>query len=132
MQAKKIARRQHIKQTLWQLHESDNPFLDNSITRAKDECTAIAKSNFNNAWHMAINSAHTQCSQPTIGLAQRDRNTAYSLGSAFNRTIEKLNRTKHVSFAKQNEVHLFDVNIIPSIMLTYDSGANVHYISEQD
>jgi hypothetical protein len=34
---------QHIKQTLWQLCNSDDLFLDNSITQAKDECTAIAK-----------------------------------------------------------------------------------------
>ncbi len=74
----KIARRQHIKQTLWQQRKSDDLFLNNSILMpsAKDECTAIAKSNTNNSRHVAFNSAHAQCNQPTIGLAQRDRNTA--------------------------------------------------------
>ncbi len=75
---------------------------------------------------------HNATNQPTIGLAQRGRNTAYRLGSAFNWTIKKLNRNKHVSFAKQNEVHLFDATANPSIMLTYDSGANGHYINKQD
>jgi hypothetical protein len=80
----KIARRQHIRQTLRRLRERDNLFLDNSITQAEDECTAIAKNDTNNAKHVAINSAHSQCDQPTIGLTQRAKNTAYHLGSAFN------------------------------------------------
>jgi hypothetical protein len=112
--------------------KSDNLFLYNSITHTKDKCTAIAKSDTKNAKHVAINSAHAQCDQPTIGLAQRSGNTTYHLDSAFNRTITKLNRNKHVSFAKQNEVHLFDATTTPSIMLTYDFGANGHYISEHD
>jgi hypothetical protein len=80
----KNARCQHIKQTLRQLCKSDNLFLDNSITQAKDECTAIAKNDTNNAKCVAINSAHAQHDQPTIGLAQRGQNAAYCLGSAFN------------------------------------------------
>jgi hypothetical protein len=39
---------------------------------------------------------------------------------------------KHVSFAKQNKVNLFDATPTPSIMLTYDFGANGNYISEHD
>ncbi len=121
-----------MKQTLRWLCKSDNLFLNYSITHAKDKHTAIAKSDTNNAKRLAINSAHAQCNQPTIGLAQRSCNTAYCLDSAFNWTIKKLNRNNHVNFAKQNKVHLFDATTTPSIMLTYDSGANRHYINEQD
>jgi hypothetical protein len=128
----KNARRQHIKQTLQRLCESDNLFLDNSITQAEDELTAITKNNTKNTKHVATGSAYAQRNQPTIGLTQRGQNTAYRLGSAFNRTIKKLNKNKHVSFAKQNEVHLFDATSTPSIMLTYDSGANGDYISKHD
>jgi hypothetical protein len=96
---------------------------------AEDECTAVTKNNTNNAKCVAINSAHAQHDQPTIGLAQCGQNTAYHLGSTFNQTIKMLNKNKHVSFAKQTEVHLFDATSTPSIMLTYDSGANGHYIS---
>jgi hypothetical protein len=80
----KIAQSQHIKQTLWRLCKSDNLFFDNSITQAKDERTAIAKNNTNNAKCMAINSAYAQRDQPTIGLTQRGCNTAYRLSFAFN------------------------------------------------
>jgi hypothetical protein len=82
---------------------------------------------------MAINSAHAQHDQPTIRLIQCSQNTAYHrLGSAFNRTIKKLNKNKHVSFAKQNEVHLFDATSTPRIMPTYNSGADGHYNSKHD
>jgi len=39
----KIARRQHIKRTLRRLRDSDNLFLDDSITLAEDERTSLAK-----------------------------------------------------------------------------------------
>ncbi len=126
----KIAQHQHIKQTLWRLRKSDDLFLDNSITQAKDERTAIAKNYTNNAKRMAIDSAHAQRDQPTIGLAQCGQNMAYRLGFAFNQTIKKLNKNKHVSLAKQNKVHLFNSTSTPSIMLTYNSGVDGHYISE--
>jgi hypothetical protein len=93
--SKKIAQRQHIKQTLQRLRESNDLFLDNSVTQAEDECTAIAKNNTNNAKSVAIDSAHAQCNQPTIGLAQRGKKLAYRLGLAFNQNMSVLpNRTK--------------------------------------
>ena len=117
---RKIARRQHIKRTLQRLRDSDNLFLDNSITLAEDERTSLAKANKNNKKRMAVNAAHTKRGTPSIGLAQRGRNAVYSLGSAFNRTIKKINKHKHVSFATH------------PVMVTYDSGADGHYISEKD
>jgi len=116
----KIARRQHIKRTLQRLHDSDNLFLDDSITLAEDERTSLAKADETDKKRMSINAAHTKRGTPSIGLAQRGRNAAHSLGSAFNRTIKKINKNKHVSFATH------------PIMVTYDSGANGHYISEKD
>jgi hypothetical protein len=107
-------------------------FLDNNITQAEDERSAIAKNNTTNAKRVAIDSAHAQRDQPTIVLAQRGQNTAYRLGSAFNGTIKKLYKHKHVSFTKQNKVHLFNATSTPSIMWTYDSEANGHYISKHD
>jgi hypothetical protein len=128
----KISRRRHIKQTLRLLCKSDDLFLDNSITQTEDERTAIAKNDTNNAKRIAIDSAHAQCVQPTIGLAQGGQKTAYRLGSVFSQTIKKLNKNKHVSMAKKNKVHLFNATSTPSIMLTYNSGANGHNIGKQD
>ena len=128
---RKIARRQHIKQTLRRLRDSDNLFLNDSITLAEDERTSLAKANESNKKRMAINAAHTKQGTTSIGFAQRGRNAAYSLSSAFNRTIKKINKNKHVSFATNNRVHQYNSNEQP-IMVTYDSGADRHYISEKD
>ncbi len=64
-------------------------------------------------------------------MAQRGCNTAYSLGMTIGRTLKKISNNKHVRFAKNNEVHLFD-NAETPIMITYDSGADGHYISKKD
>jgi hypothetical protein len=128
----KIAWRQHIKQTLWQLRDSDDLFLiKNSITLAEDERTSLAKDDTNNKKCLTIDAAHTKHGTPSIGIAQRGRNAAYSLGSAFNQTIKKINKNKHVSFATHNKVHQYTNNEQP-IMVMYDSGAQGHYISKKD
>jgi hypothetical protein len=44
----KIARQQHIKQMLWQLRDSDDLFLNNSITLAEDKRNSLAKDDTNN------------------------------------------------------------------------------------
>jgi hypothetical protein len=128
---RKIARRKHIKQTLRRLRDSDNLFLDDSITLAEDERTSLAKADERNKKRMAINAAHTKRGTTSIGFSQHGCNAAYSLGSAFNRTIKKINKNKHVSFATHNRVHQYSSNEQP-IMVTYNSGADGHYISKKD
>ncbi len=70
----KIARRQHIKQTLRLLSESKNLFLDNNITQAEDKQTILAKGDQTNTQRRAIDSAHVKNNKPAIGLAQRGCN----------------------------------------------------------
>ncbi len=127
----KIARRQHIKQTLHLLCESENLFMDNNITQAKDKRTILAKGNQTNTQRRAIDPTHVKNNKPAIGLTQRGRNTACSLGTTIGQTLKKISSNKHVRFAKHNKVHLFD-NAETPIMMTYDSGADGHYISKKD
>jgi hypothetical protein len=127
----KIAWRQHIKQTLRLLSKSENLFLDNNITQAEDERTILAKGNQTNTQRRAIDSAHIKNNKPAIVLAQCGRNTVYSLGTTIGQTLKKISNNKHIRFAKNNKVHLFDKAETP-IMITYDSGADGHYISEKD
>ena len=92
----------------------------------------MAKNDATNANRKAIDSAHGTRDKPKIGLAQCERNTAYSMNLAFNRTFKKLNKTMwHVSFASHNSMRLFNNHTEP-IMITYDSGANGNYISKRD
>ena len=128
---RKITRRQHIKRTLRLLSKSKNLFLDNNITQTEDERTILAKGNQTNTQRRVIDSAHVKNNKPAIGLAQHGRNTAYSLGTTIGQTLKKISSNKHVRFAKHNKVHLFD-NAETPIMMTYDSGADGHYISKKD
>jgi hypothetical protein len=67
----KIARQQHIKQTLRRLRNSYDLFLDNSITLAEDERASLAKADDNNKKRMAINDAHNKRGTTRIGFTQR-------------------------------------------------------------
>ncbi len=127
----KIARRQHIKHTLRLLSKNNNLFLDNSITQAKHEWTVLAKGNQTNMQRLAIDSAHINSNKPAIGLTQRGCNAAYSLGTTISQTFKKISNNKHIRFAKHNKVHLFS-NAETPIMVTYDLGADGHYISKKD
>ncbi len=48
--------------------------------------------------------------------------------------IRSITKNKLFSFARQFEVHQYDnsVNVKPSIMMTYNSGADGHYVSKMD
>ncbi len=127
----KIAWRQHIKLMLCLLSKNENLFLDNSITQAKEELTVIAKGNQTNLQCLTIHSAHVHSNKPAIGLTQRGCNTAYSLGTTISQIFKKINNNKHIRFTKHNKVHLFSNTETP-IMVTYDLGADGHYISEKD
>ena len=50
--------------------------------------------------------------------------------SAFNRTLKNTNKMKHVRFSPQHNVRLIKDSSV--VMITYDSGADGHYISKKD
>ncbi len=128
---RKIARCQHIKLTLRLLSKIENLFLDNSITQAKDKQTVFAKGNQTNLQRLAIDSAHVNSNKPAIGLTQCGHNTAYSLDTTIGQTFKKISINKHVRFAKHNKIHLFSNTETP-IMVTYNLGADGHYISKKN
>ncbi len=49
----------------------------------------------------------------------------------ISQTFKKISNNKHIRFAKHNKVHLF-CNTETPIMVTYDLGADGHYISKKD
>ena len=49
----------HAKETLGQLQENQELFFNESITKAEDERTDMAKNNSSNAKQVAIDTAHT-------------------------------------------------------------------------
>ncbi len=121
---------QHRHAILQKLNKSEELFLDTAITQAEDERTTMAKLNINDAKQAAINSAHARTDKPCVRIMQQGRNMVHSIASAFKHAVKTINNTKHVRFSLQHKVRTIKNNNI--VMVTYDSGADGHYISEQD
>ena len=63
---------------------------------------------------------------------QTGRNISYNISSFISRAARSLaNQNKRVTFNSKRTVRVFQPSETP-IMITYDSGADGHYISEQD
>ena len=122
--------RKHRRETLKQLKENEELFFNEAITRAKDERTKIANKNRTNARRLAIDDAHDYLTKPTVGMWQYGCNIANRIKSAFNQTLKSINKMKQVRFSPQHNVRIINDNNV--VMITYDSGADGHYISEKD
>ena len=129
---RRAARRRHVKETLQRLKEQEELFFDNFITIAEDERTSLAKGDTKNAKKQKIEDAHKPTSQPALSLMQRGRNASYSVGTSFKRAVQKLRHdNQRVRFASANSVAQFNSNDLATA-ITFDSGADGHYISERD
>jgi hypothetical protein len=90
----------------------------------------MAKLNINYAKQAAIDSAHARTDKPCVRIMKQGRNMVHSIGSAFKCAVKTINNTKHVRFSLQQKVCSIKNNNV--VMVMYDSGADGHYISEQD
>eukprot|EP00804_Cyclotella_cryptica_P010972 CCRYP_016689-RA/>CCRYP_016689-RA protein AED:0.31 eAED:0.36 QI:0/0/0/1/1/1/5/0/1039 len=128
----KAMRRLHARQHKRAQTAADNQLLDQHITWAEDERTAAAKADILHPRCQAINNAHTRTSKPAVSLLQASKNTGYALATNIRRTLHKcLPAVPHVTFQAQAHVRHFHPNTSEP-MITYDSGADGHYLSEAD
>ena len=118
------------RETLKRLKDNEELVFDEAITQAKDERTPIAKENKTNAKRLAIDNAHDYWTKLTVGIWQYGCNITNKIKSAFNQTLKSINKTKQVQFSPQHNKQLGKDKSI--VMITYDSGADGHYISEKD
>eukprot|EP00956_Cyclotella_meneghiniana_P017716 scaffold29109_cov56-Cyclotella_meneghiniana.AAC.5 len=127
----KQRRKAHIRQTLRELALADSLFLDHSIAQAEDERTVIAKNDTTNKNRTTIDAAHKlQEHHPSI--IQQGRNAGYNISTAFRRAAQSIKpSTKRVRFDTKFSTRTFNTNET-SALITYDSGADGHYISEHD
>ena len=122
----------HCRQTLQRLALQDNHFLDKSITVAEDERTALAKANTTEVRQNTIDKAHDQSNaKPTASITQLARNTTYRICTAFKRAATRLLTNKiKVAFGETNNNNV--VERANTVHLTYDSGADGHYVSKDN
>jgi len=81
----------HRRQTLQWLAQHDDHFLEESITTAEDEHTAMAKADTTESRQKTINRAHNQSNaKPTASITQQAQNTTYGICTAFKRAATRL------------------------------------------
>ncbi len=119
----------HRRQTLQRLAQQDDLFLKERITTAEDEHTAMAKANKTDSRQKTINQAHNKTNtKPTTSITQRAQNTTYGICTAFKRTATQLlTNKKQVTFG-----NTIDIEQANTVHLTYDSGADGHYVSKDN
>ena len=99
---------------------------------AEDTRTTMAKNDHKNKKRIAIDAAHTSKITPTPSLMQQGRNLSYQMGTTFIKAIQHLKyANQHVQFNTNNKITTFFQDDTAA-MITYDSGADGHYISEKD
>ena len=81
----------HRRQTLQRLVQQDNHSLEENITVAEDERTAMAKADTTKVRGNTIDQAHDQSNaKPTASITQLAQNTAYGICTAFKRAATRL------------------------------------------
>jgi hypothetical protein len=110
---------------------TDDALLDHHITWAEDLRTKAAKTNTQCTKRWAINLAHTINTRETPSLSRSSTNLTFALAATIKRAAQRcLHANKHVQFHTDKQLRFFYSNDVP--MVTYDSGADGHYLSETD
>ncbi len=113
--------------------DTDDAIIEKYIDLAEDERTEMAKNDKSNARRVAINTAHSTPTKPTSSLLQQSKSLGRMLGAATRRLVRKITHSNqhHVTFAGQAMVAEYNIKT-STIMVTYDSEADDHYLSEKD
>ena len=112
----------------------DEGIIDLYITKAEDERTAIAKQDRKDASLITIYIAHAayHLSRSKPQLLHQGKNIGYVLAKTVCKLVHKFtNNNQQVRFRHRPTVTRFHNEEEP-IMITYDSGADNHYMSEAD
>jgi hypothetical protein len=117
-----------IKKKLKDATDTDDAIIKQYFDMAEDKCTEMAKSD-----KLAIDTAHLKPTKPSPSLLQQSKNLGRMLSAATCRLVRKItNSNQHcVTFAGQAMVAENNTKN-STVMVTYDSGADSHYISEKD
>ena len=124
----------HVKHTLRLLAQQESTFLDRRIIGAENERTEMAKRDTSNKQRISIDQNHDIANR-VLPWQAKTKNAVHSLGSSLKRAVGQVkktfNATKTVTFASKRQVRVYRQQDVAA-MITYDSGADGHYISEGD
>jgi len=110
----------------------DTADIDRYTTWAEDERTALAKQDITAPRFLAVERAHAGYPSPPLSLLQRSLNAGHNLRTNAKRAVQNIVRRRpHVHFASKVQICSYNT-AHQAITVTYDSGADGHYISEAD
>jgi hypothetical protein len=123
----------NIKKKLKDNTDTDDAIIEQYIAMAEEERTEMAKSNKSNARRVAIDTAHSKPTKASPSLLQQSKNLGQMLSAATRRLVCKItNSNQHcVTFAGQAMVAEYNTKN-STVIVTYDSGTDGHYLSEKD
>ena len=111
---------------------ADAALIEDYIEWAEDERTALAKLNTADPKFAAVERAHDKYRHKHSSLFHKVKNFGFDVQTKAKRIMQKwLDKRPHVRFHPTTQVRTFDINDT-ALTVTYDSGADGHYISERD
>ncbi len=125
----KARRRFLARQQRRQFNADEDKFLDNQITWAEDIRTHAAKTQ-QTKHSLAINHSHKIFNHKPKSILHNGRNAGYAFATAIKRTAQFFHQANHVHFNSNPVTHTFNIDDVPAV--TYDSGADGHYLNESD
>eukprot|EP00956_Cyclotella_meneghiniana_P036651 scaffold128493_cov64-Cyclotella_meneghiniana.AAC.2 len=128
----KALRRIAARRAKAQAKQEEELFFENAITWAEDGHTAIAKLDTDKPHRQNIERGHKTSTTTMPYILQTSKNWGYALQSTVKGWARNVSQDKtHVRFAKKAQIQEFHKSDEP-IMASLDSGADNHYISEDD
>ena len=112
-----------------QQQADEDAYLETQITWAEDIHTAEAKKTSTNQTR-AINQGHKLSNHKPTSILHNSRTAGYAFATAIKRATQSLQQANHVQFNSRPHVCLFSIDDIPAV--TYDTGADGHYLNEYD
>jgi hypothetical protein len=109
---------------------ADDEFFDHHIQWAEYERTAMEKATPSRG-QFAVNTIHNILAREPISILQNGSNKSYALATSIRRAFHRLQQANHVNFANNNEIKYYDPSD-NTPLITYDSGADRHYLNKQD
>jgi len=130
--ARRIKAKQLAKQQKAYDEANEDALIESYVTKEEDEITAVAKRN--NAKLRLFNQVLHKTQQNKPSLFQKGRNASYNIGTTFSKALSSILQPekKRVQFAKETATRMFDKQNESIVLMTYDSGADGHYMSEKD
>jgi len=129
---RRIKAKQLAKQQQAYDEANEDALIDSYVTKEEDEITAKAKKN--NIKLELFKQVLQKTQQNKPNLIQQGRNTTYNISTIVGKAFSSLlcPEKRRVRFANETSECTFNSQDKPIVLMTMDTGADGHYISEND